>query len=136
MSGAIPFTLALLFFLSDMTRSPFAAQHLATASLGVAVLYIWKNIWQACFAARLYRLLSPDSTGPSSLFRTAVVQGSLQPLGLIITFTLPLPWLIAFFRNAALFAALGVPAPLRPARRQAALWSRQNWGILALAGVA
>ncbi|MGD1090467.1 MAG: hypothetical protein ABSB35_00590 [Bryobacteraceae bacterium] len=136
MLGAIPFTLALLFFLSDMTRSPFAAEHLATASLGLAALYIWKNICQARFAARLYQLLSPGSAGSGSLFKTAVMQGSLQPLGLIIMFMLPLPWMIAFFRNAALFAALGTPAPLRTARRQAALWSRQNWGILALAGVA
>ena len=58
------------------------------------------------------------------------MQAALQPIGLIVA--LPFPWFIAFFRNVALFAALGVPDPVRLARRQATLWTRQNWGILAL----
>src|SRR5258708_24236465 len=50
-TGAVPFTLALLFFLADMTHSPFAFQRLGEASFGLAVLYVWKNVWQGVFAA-------------------------------------------------------------------------------------
>ena len=131
--GAIPFMLGLLFFLSDMMRSPFAAEHLAVASLGLAVLYVWKNVWQAKFAAGLYGELSPGER-PGSILRLIAIQGALQPVGLVLM--LPFPWLIAFFRNTAIFAALGVPEPLKIARRQAGLWNRQNWGMLALTSLA
>ncbi len=128
--GAVPFMLALLFFLSDMTRSPFAAEHLAAASLGLAVLYIWKNVWQALFEADLYTSLAPGTYNGGNLPRLIAIQGTLQPLGLVLM--LPFPWLVAFFRNVGIFAALGAPDPLRIARRQAGLWTRQNWGVLAL----
>src|SRR5882672_1187857 len=105
LTGAIPFTLALLFFLSDMTRSPFAAEHLGIASLAVAVLYIWKNVWQGVFVERLHRVLSPGESRPGMIGRLTMVQAALQPAGLVLM--LPFPWLVAFFRNVALFAALG-----------------------------
>ena len=55
LAGAIPFILALLFFLNDMTRSPFASEHLAAASLGTGVSLRWKNVWQAAFTAQLHK---------------------------------------------------------------------------------
>jgi hypothetical protein len=133
LTGAVPFLLALLFFLNDMNRSPFAFEHLAAGSAAVAALYIWKNVWQAVFARKLYLTLSPDQPR-LPLARTIFVQAALQPAGLAIA--LPFPWLVAFFRNAALLAALGWPHPIRAARRQAVLWTPQNWGILALMSVA
>src|SRR5439155_1447567 len=42
--GAIPFSLALLFFLADMTHSPFAAEHLASSSLVLAALLLFANV--------------------------------------------------------------------------------------------
>ncbi|HUA85522.1 MAG TPA: hypothetical protein VMB85_16785 [Bryobacteraceae bacterium] len=133
LTGAVPFAIALLFFLNDMNRSPFAFDHLAAASAGLAALYIWKSVWQALFARQLYQTLSPDQPRPA-LARLTAIQAALQPLGLAIAG--PFPWLVAFFRNVALFAALGSPRPLRAARRQAVLWTAQNWGILALTGLA
>src|SRR5713226_4386517 len=130
LTGAIPFTLALLFFLADMTHSPFAFEHLGVASLGLAVLYGWKNTWQGVFAAKLYEVLSPRDARTGSILKLAVIQAALQPVGLVLM--LPFPWLVAFFRNVALFAALGVPEPVSAARRQALLWTRQNWGLLAI----
>jgi hypothetical protein len=128
--GAVPFVLALLFFLNEMTRSPFAAEHLAAWSFGLAIVYIWKNVWQAVFAAELYETLSPGARRKSNPWRWIAMQAALQPVGL--TLMLPFPWLVAFFRNAALFAALGSPDPLRKARQQAGLWTRQNWGVLGI----
>jgi hypothetical protein len=130
LTGAVPFTLALLFFWNDMTHSPFASEHLVTGSLALAVLYIWKNVWQAIFNARLFRVLSPASTQSGSVWRLIFVEAAIQPVSLLIP--LPFPWLVAFFRNASLFTALGEPGPMRAARRQAVLWTRQNWAILSI----
>jgi len=157
LAGSIPFTLALLFFLNDMMLSPYAFDHLATASLGLAALYVWKNTLQAIFAARLYRTLSPGVlhlgvSGPSystpggssnrarplkffrSFLNPFLVQCALQPVGLAIP--LPFPWLTAFFRNVAMFAAIGAPDSVRTARRQAVLWTRQTWGVLLIVALA
>ena len=81
LTGAVPFILALLFFLNDMTRSPFAFEHLGRASLALAALYIWKNVWQALFARQLYESLSPqDARIP--VMRLIAIQAALQPVGL------------------------------------------------------
>jgi hypothetical protein len=134
LAGAVPFILALLYFFNDMTRSPFAGEHLATSALLLAALFIWKNVWQALFTARLYGTLSPGSGAGPNLFRLIFIVAALQPVSLIAP--LPFPWLVAFFRNASLFAALGDPAPMRSAGRQAILWTRQNWAILSVVALA
>lgn len=134
LAGAIPFTLALLVFLNDMFFSPYAPDHLAAASLGLAALYVWKNTMQAIFAARLYQTLSPNEARPLKIVRSFLVQCTLQPIGLAVP--LPLPWLTAFFRNVALFAAIGDPHAIRSARRQAILWTRQTWAILSIVTIA
>ena len=54
LAGAIPFFVGLLFFWTDMSRNPFAAERLPAESLGLTALFLWKSVWQAVFAARLY----------------------------------------------------------------------------------
>ena len=130
LAGAVPFMVAMLFFLNDMTRSAFAFDHLSTWSLALAVLYVWKNVWQAIFAAELYATLSPGARRKTNPLRLIAIQAALQPLGLLVA--LPFPWIAAFLRNAALFAALGYDDPLRVARKQAGLWTRQNWGVMGM----
>src|SRR5947208_2892647 len=83
LTGAGPFVVGVLFFLNDMTRGAFAYDHLATWSLALAGLYIWKNVWQAMFAARLYETLSPGSRGRLSL-KLVLIQAALQPAGIIV----------------------------------------------------
>src|SRR5215471_7341425 len=58
--GAIPFVLGFLYFWTDMSRSAFANQHLAEASLGTAALFIWMKFCQALFAGRLRAQLGVD----------------------------------------------------------------------------
>ena len=111
LAGAVPFILALLFFWNDMTHSAFASEHLVTGSLALAVLFIWKNVWQAMFNVRLFRVLSPGSAQSGNLWRLILVEATIQPVSLLIP--LPFPWLVAFFRNASLFTALGEPDPMR-----------------------
>ena len=126
--GAAPLTLAFLFFLADMNRSPYAFEHLPWASLALAVLYVWKNSWQAIFMAKLYNQVSPSEAHLRSPSQAILMQATLQPLGLLIP--LPFPWITAFFRNIALYSALGRPDALSAARRQSVYATRQNWGVL------
>jgi hypothetical protein len=128
--GAAPLTLAFLFFLADMNRSPYAFEHLPWASLGLALLYVWKNAWQAVFMAKLYQQVSPSEAPSRNPFEAILMQATLQPLGLLVP--LPFPWITAFFRNVALFAALGRPDAIAAARRQSVYATRQNWGVLAI----
>src|SRR5262249_47048816 len=100
MTGAVPFTIGVLFFLVDMTHSAFAFDHVILTSLGVAALYIWKCCWQAAFAGALFRELSPETEGQSG-WMTFAIQSAMQPVGLVLF--LPIPWLVAFFRNVTLF---------------------------------
>jgi hypothetical protein len=134
LTGAIPFTVGLLFFLADMTHSPFAFEHLGQASLAMGLLYVWKCCWQSVFCARLYRELAAPPPRAGGLWQTISIQTALQPLGLMFAF--PLPWLIAFFRNIALFAGLGALHPVRTAARQAGRWPRQNSVILLVISLA
>lgn len=131
--GAAPFTLAFLFFLTDMNRSPYAFEHLPWASLGLAILYIWKNSWQAIFMARLYRQVSPSENQAVNPWQAVAMQSTLQPIGLILP--LPFPWISAFFRNIALYAALGRPDAMAAARRQSVYATRQNWATLSIVSV-
>jgi len=126
--GAAPLTLAFLFFLADMNRSPYAFEHLPWASLALALLYVWKNSWQAIFMAKLFYHLSPSEEQSTSPVQAVLMQASLQPVGLLIP--LPFPWITAFFRNVALYAALGRADAVSAARRQAVHATRQNWGVL------
>jgi hypothetical protein len=128
--GAAPLTLGFLFFLADMNRSPYAFEHLPWASLGIAILYIWKNVWQAIFMAKLYQQVSPAEMRAKSPWQAIVMQATLQPLGLLIP--LPFPWTAAFFRNVALYAGLGRPDALSAARRQSVYATRQNWAVMSI----
>jgi hypothetical protein len=141
LTGAIPFLVGLLFFWTDMSRSPFAAERLPAESLGLTVLFIWKSVWQAVFAARLYGYQALAAPRPLKLARLVAIQCTLQPLSLLAIpisglVILPFAWTVAFFRNAGLFAALGEPDAIAVSRRQAGLWTRQNWFLLSLVSLA
>src|ERR1051326_2589497 len=60
-AGAVPFVLGALFFWADASRNPFAEGHLAEASLGVALLFVWMKCWQAAFARRVRARVAGDA---------------------------------------------------------------------------
>src|SRR5579859_2771067 len=51
--GALPFILGLLYFVAEMSRSPFAYRHLVDYALAMGLLFVWMKFWQAIFAQRL-----------------------------------------------------------------------------------
>jgi hypothetical protein len=116
-----------------MNRSPYAFEHLPWASLSLAVLYVWKNTWQALFMAKLYQQVSPTETRARNPWQAILMQATLQPVGLFVP--IPLSWTTAFFRNVALYAALGRPDAIQAAQRQSVYATRQNWGVLSIVTV-
>ncbi|NQU40670.1 MAG: DUF4129 domain-containing protein [Lentisphaerae bacterium] len=92
--GTIPFVVGLLFFWSDMSRSAFAPERCFTASLCLALLFIWMKCWQAAFAGGLLDRVSGRTAQPWTFRRVvqvAAIQLALQPYALI---ALPISLLI------------------------------------------
>src|SRR4030095_1699070 len=104
--GAIPFWIGLLYFISDMSRSAYAADHLADASLGVALLYVWGKCWQTVYASKLRATVPGRPDEPWTLariLRMIAAQASLQPWGLIfrpiaLVITIPFVWVSNFYQ--------------------------------------
>lgn len=141
--GAIPFVLGLLFFWADMSRSPFAHQHLGDAALGLALLFLWMKFWQAIFTLRLRSQLTNEPPPALTFGRCLQVflsQSMVQPFGLfLIPLSLipiiPFVWVYAFFQNATALAhghEGRVGGLIKKSRQQAALWPMQNGLVLAI----
>ena len=121
LAGALPFTLALIYFLMEMLQGAYARQRLMPASLALSLLYIWKQSWQAAFMAGLRDQLAGEST-PWSIRRavhTVTRQAAWQPFALAaipLAFLalVPFPTVFAFFRQMSLQAGRGEAAGLRP----------------------
>jgi len=142
-AGALPFVLGWLCFWADMSRSPFAAQHAAVASLGLAGLFAWLKFWQALFARNLQAQLSGSVPPPLTLARAGRIfctQAALQSTALFVLPVamipaLPFPWLYAFYQNLTAQAEASPPtlrATVARSWRMALLWPAQNHVILAV----
>jgi hypothetical protein len=138
--GTLPFILALLFFWSDMSRSPFADQRLTSAAFGLTLLFGWMKICQTIFAARIMAQLSgepPPRWTATRLWKMTVAQMILQPFGLLLlplslVLLFPFGWVYAFFQNSTVLGAseTAVVPLLAQAWRQARLWPTQNHGVI------
>jgi hypothetical protein len=138
--GAIPFWIGLLYFISDMTRNAYAADRLTDASLGMALLYVWKKCWQTVYASRLRSVLMGRPDEPwtrARIFRMIAAQASLQPWGLIFRpisaqIILPFVWISNFYQSVTIVGD-GSEAEGSVAGRawsQAKLWPRQGHGVI------
>jgi hypothetical protein len=138
--GAIPFRLGLLYFWADMSRSPFAGEHLAEASLMMGLSFLWMKFWQVIFCRHIRAQLTalpPPVLNFRRIMRIFLAQIILQPLGLFLTPLsavplLPFPWVYAFYQNVTALddGEEGMTRLFKKSLRQAALWPRQN--IIAL----
>lgn len=132
LAGLLPFALGLLWFVAEMSWSAFASEHLLEYALALAGLFLWKQIWEAVFCAKVHELLSGDAepwTG-SRILRTALTQAALQPWSLVALplaalTLLPFATTAAYFRNLSLYA--GSANASRMARDRAIQWTKQNW---------
>jgi hypothetical protein len=133
--GAIPFWIGLLYFISDMTRNAYAADRLADASLGMALLYLWNKCWQTVYATRLRAVLEGRPDEPwtrARILRMIAAQASLQPWGLIVRpiaaiITVPFVWISNFYQCVTIVGD-GSEAEGSVAARawaQARLWPKQ-----------
>jgi hypothetical protein len=136
--GTLPFILVLLYFLTDVTQSAFAAETLTQGAAAVAVAFIWMKCWQAVYTGRIMAQLCQQTPEPWTgrrILRLAVRQAAIQPLGLIVIplaamVMFPLPWAYAFFQNACVYgnerADNQGEKPLASAWAQARVWPGQN----------
>ena len=142
--GSLPFVLGLLYFWTDMSRSPAAREHCAEASLGMALLFAWMKAWQAASALRLRAFRAGVPPGPWTAGRTVrmvVLQAAFHATGLFAlcaaaVLALPFGWVYAFFQTLTALGDGDGSRPMDVARRawaQAALWPRQNHLLLAIA---
>jgi hypothetical protein len=140
--GTLPFLLALLFFWSDMARNPFAAERLASGTLGLSALFLWMKCWHGVFAEQLLAELCGEPAPRltlSHVLHTALYQAIVQPLGLFVlpvslALLVPTGWTYAFFANATVFsgAARNLRTVLGKSWQQARLWPMQSHYVVFL----
>lgn len=147
--GTLPFILGLLYFWADMSRSPFAHQHLAEASLGMALLFLWMKFFQCLFANALRAHITgqpPPRWTFSGCSRIFIIQTLIQPTALIvlpvavILAGIPLAWSYAYYQNITILTSSETDETrvlMSRSYRQALLWPAQNHVLLMiLAGFA
>ena len=141
--GAIPFVLGLLYYWADMSRSPFAGQHLVDSALGMAALFFWMKFWQVIFARRLRAHVTAEPVPHWTVRRWGRVfltQAFVQPSGLFVVplslvLMLPAAWVYAFYQNVTVLddgGPAGTSPLLKKSWKQAVLWPRQNHLVLAI----
>jgi len=147
--GAVPFAVALLYFVADMSRSSLADRHVVPASFAMVAFYFWMRWCQARFCAGLWETVSPGQAperAPVEKFRYAAalwcVQAFHVPLLIVGLFlAIPLGWIVAALQNASVLA-LTQDYGRRPFRGLVAASMRrshdewaQNHGILLILSV-
>jgi hypothetical protein len=143
--GSLPFVLGLLYFWADMSRSPFAHEHLTGAALGLALLFLWMKVWQARFANSLRAQIASEIQprwNARRWWRVFIIQAALQPSGLfVLPVTLlpavPFAWAYAFYQNVTALSdgeTGEIKAVFNRAYKQSFLWPGQNHVVLLALG--
>src|SRR5262249_3791693 len=129
----------------DMSHSPFATQHLAEASLIMAVLFVWMKFAQTLYARRLRAQLA-DEPMPRWTFRQGarvfLTQAIVQPSGLFaipvaLIIFLPFAWVYGFYQSTTVMDQGNSDSSIdliRKAVRQTSFWTWQNHVGLSIAG--
>lgn len=136
-AGGVPFVLGLLFFWTDMSRSPYAAAHVADGSLAMAALFLWMKFCHVIFARRMLAHVTGSEVPPLGFrraVRIAVTQAIWQPSGLFflplaMIPLLPFAWVYAFYQNITVLdegESSAAKSLWKKAVGQAGLWGMQN----------
>lgn len=138
--GTLPFLLGFFWFWGDMSRNPFARQHVVEASLGLTALFVWMKFWKALFARGL-RACAAGETVPLSwreCARVFTAQTILQPAGLLLLplallVIIPFAWTCMYFQHVTALGA-GDSGSMRTLFKkawcQAGMWPGQSVTVL------
>ena len=144
--GSVPFALGLLVFWNDMTGPRTSDATCAKESLALAGLLLWMNCWRTVFAGRVERQVGGRAAEPWTrrrLWRLVASQAvcggtKLVVLPLALVITLPLAWVVGFYRYAGALAGgedLDLPQLFGRARKLAGFEQRQSWGLLLILSI-
>ena len=89
-SGVVPFFALLIYAVTDLLASPFAAEELAPVSFGLAFAYLWMHVCQSVFCSRLYAIESESGTPEGAQVLAAV------PVQSVLAATKLIAWPLAF----------------------------------------
>lgn len=140
--GSIPFALAALMFLLQVSNSRVLDTAVALESLGLAVLFVWMNCWRSIFAGSVRAQLSGEMERPRGRLLDLIAVQSLAgatrlvvlPFAALIVF--PLPAVVAFYRSLGIVASRpsqnGPREIFSHARRLARYQPEQSWLIFPL----
>ena len=88
--GTVPFLIGIIYFINDMHLRSDAVQLLPMHSFILALLFLWKNIFQTLFCRKIMHILTSSNTEDEfslkDFFRIILHQGILQPPLLLINF--------------------------------------------------
>lgn len=140
--GAIPFVLAVMFFLTDMSASPFAMKRCAGGAFGLAFLYIWMKVWHSVFCQRLLDLAAHRERGSitfrgilkSAFFHQTHSSWALLALPISAMLFFPYGWAVAYFQNLCIVDLNAEPMDqcLRKARKNSMPWPVQNGYVISI----
>jgi hypothetical protein len=140
--GAVPFCMALLFYLADMAASPFAAERCAGGALGLALLYVWMKCWHAVFCSRLYAIAAHRKAGPLKAreifqlihFQLTRSTWSLLAIPIAATIMIPFGRVYAYYQNLTIVDCARLPAKeaVALAGDKSKPWPKQNHYMLAI----
>lgn len=140
--GSLPFVTAFLYFWTDMSQSAFASEHIISASLSLALLFIWMKCWHVVFCRKVISHISLQPAPRWSLkqiFRLISSQsffaGSgaiILPLAMIVT--IPFGWIYAFYQNIYQVdnGSRSLKDIIKKSWYSAKLWPGQNHIILCI----
>lgn len=139
-SGAIPFVTALLWFCTGALRDINPEASLSGGALGVALLFLWKQLAEALFSARIHARLTgagefrttAAAVGKAVIRLTAVQPWSALMLILALLATLPFAAAMFFFRGFSLFALIDPENAVRRAWQSARSRQAEAWRFAGL----
>jgi len=118
--GTAPFLAALLMFLIEMSSGVFALERLLPMSFLLTLLWVWMQVWQAVYCARLYTAISNNEDAGwnrARIWSVVSIQTATQGMKLVVVpakllIALPFAWTFSFFQNVTCFAgASGADLP-------------------------
>lgn len=135
--GMVPWSVGLLYFLADMSRSSLAARDAVFSALVLTLLWLWMRYAEARFCESLWARLNPGGLpvlSKSDRFRNLSAMWLLQAFQLPLIaaglfFAVPLGWVIAFLRNIPALALTREPSrhPLRDLATRCLRNSHDQW---------